>query len=121
MKKKCIEIGVFFIAIVLACILFPFGIIYSLVFSSNRSKYFYRIAYCIDQLGNIIMSELFNRTLKKPDGYRFGWPDETLSSVLGKNYRDNTLTFMGEKVRTVLDRIDNNHVTKSIEEDEILI
>ena len=57
---------------------------------------------------------LWNKTLKKENGYKFGAEDETISSALGKNQRDNTLTKTGKKLVWILDKIDKNHCIKSI-------
>ena len=48
----------------------------------------------------------------------FGNPDETISSVLGKNQRDNTLTLLGKLIVWVLNMVDENHSEKAIEDDE---
>jgi hypothetical protein len=48
----------------------------------------------------------------------FGFPDETLSSVFGKNKRSKTLTKFGSVWAWLLNKIERNHVEKSIEEDE---
>ena len=42
--------------------------------------------------------------------------EETISSVLGKNQRDNTLSFAGKVLVFILDTIDKNHCKKSIKE-----
>jgi hypothetical protein len=55
------------------------------------------------------------KKLKKKSKHRFGHPDETISSVLGKNKRDNTLTKLGAILSNVLDFLDENHSIKSIE------
>lgn len=86
----------------------------------NLGKYLFKIAYSIDQLGNVVCSELFNITLikYKKDSYKFGNPDETISSVLGKNKQRNTLTKTGKLLSRFLNFLDKNHVIKSIEEDQ---
>ena len=75
-------------------------------------------AVAIDQMGNVLGAPFFNDTFIKKGGYNFGNPDETISSVIGKNYRDNTLTWVGSIFRWLLDTIDTNHSLNSIEEDE---
>jgi hypothetical protein len=59
---------------------------------------------------------LFNRYLITKDGYKFGNPDETISSVIGKNERLQTLTSSGRLLNSILNRIEKNHAKKSIEE-----
>jgi hypothetical protein len=50
------------------------------------------------------------------NGYQFGNINETISSALGKNKRDNTLTKVGLLLCYILDSIDENHCIKSIQE-----
>ena len=54
--------------------------------------------------------------LKSKKGYEFGKRKETISSVLGKNQRDKTLTFTGKAIAFILDKIDKNHCQKSIDD-----
>jgi len=98
------------------------------------STYCMAIAVSIDQLGNVVMSELFNwllitnRVIKhwnfetgqyvvvsKINKHRFGNEDETISSVLGKNKLQNTLTVLGIILDSILHALDKNHSEKSIE------
>ena len=58
--------------------------------------------------------ELFNDILIKIGGYKFGNRQETISSVLGKNQRSNTLTKAGKILRFILDVIDKDHCKNSI-------
>jgi hypothetical protein len=48
----------------------------------------------------------------------FGNPDETISSVLGKNELKHTLTKLGKLIVWILNKIDFNHTKNAIEEDE---
>ena len=75
------------------------------------------MAISIDQKGNVIMSVLFNDILRKSGGHRFGDPDETISMVLGINKRDNTLTWLGSFIAKILNKIEKDHVEKSIDLD----
>ena len=86
----------------------------------NVSQYLRDVAYGIDQLGNVVCADLLNLTLikYKKGGYRFGNPDETISSVLGKNYKLGTLTLIGKILDNILNLIDKNHSVNSIEKDE---
>ena len=54
------------------------------------------LAHSIDQTGNVICERLFNHILIKSRIHRFGNPDETISSVLGKNKVINNLAFLGK-------------------------
>jgi len=103
------------VAIVLSVILYPIGLLYSL-FRPGRQEQAYQIAYGVDQLGNVVMKDAFNKWLIKDRGYEFGNPDETVSSVLGKNKRDNTLTGSGKFLDKLLNWLDDGHSLKSIEQ-----
>ena len=50
------------------------------------------------------------------DGYKFGNSNETISSTLGKNERDNTLSQIGKALVWLLDKIDKDHCKKAIVE-----
>lgn len=78
--------------------------------------WFYATAFEIDKLGNFMGAPLFNEVLIKTGGYKFGHRNETISSVLGKNYRDGTLTKVGNGIRWILDKIDENHCLNSIDD-----
>lgn len=103
--------------IVLIVILIPslvIGMIISLI-NHSGNRYFINIAKAIDHFGNVLCQYLFNLIFINKNGYKFGNIDETLSSVLGKNYRDKTLTKLGLLICNILDKIDPNHVTNSID------
>ncbi|GAA4279409.1 hypothetical protein [Aquimarina mytili] len=96
---------------------FIYGIGYTLVthFFKGLGGFFLEIAISIDQLGNVIMQHLLNMLWLKKGGYKFGNRDETISSVLGKNKVQNTLTGFGKFIVKILDTIDSNHVLDSID------
>jgi hypothetical protein len=77
--------------------------------------YFFQTAVDIDRFANRNFRTLWNETLQK-NGYQFGDERETVSSALGKNKRDNTLTQTGKILCDLLDRLDENHCIKSIKE-----
>lgn len=125
MRKFLISIALAFVAMLLFVLLVPFGIIWGLGASFFRAKfkeavdklsiYFMTIAVSIDQSGNVFCKELFNDVLIKPKGNQFGDEDETISSVLGRNKLAGTLTWAGQALDWVLDKLDKNHSIKSIE------
>lgn len=86
-------------------------------FLSVIDKYFLHSARDIDQFGNSNLKTLLNLTLIKKEGYQFGKIQETISSVLGKNERDNTLTKVGKGLVTILDFFDKNHCRDAIKDD----
>lgn len=82
----------------------------------SAKKYWRSFAVDVDRFGNHQFRTLFNAILRKPHGYKFGDFRETISSVLGKNQRDNTLSRLGKLLVWILDKIDPDHCLKSIKE-----
>ena len=76
--------------------------------------YFYQTAFDIDRFGNHNFRTLLNATLILKSGYQFGDFRETISSVLGKNQRDGTLSVTGKGLVYILDALDPNHCKNSI-------
>jgi len=74
----------------------------------------WKVSRAIDVFANIHGSEIFNDLLIKKGGYKFGNPKETISSVLGKNQVEETLTILGNIIRAVLDIIEYGHCILSI-------
>ena len=116
-----IDMGIllYFIAIILYV---PLTIINTILVLSKYGwkfktidNYFYQTAVDIDRFANRNFRTLWNETLQR-NGYQFGDERETVSSALGKNKRDNTLTQTGKILCDILDRLDENHCIKSIKE-----
>lgn len=104
------------VAILLSMIIIPIGVLWSVIkYPKNINEYFYRIALSIDQLGNVACAPLLNEIMIKRKVDLFGDEDETISSVLGKNYKNNNLTWFGNIIRLILDKIEKDHCIKSIE------
>lgn len=78
--------------------------------------YFRRMAIAVDRFGNYQYSSLLNAVLITEEGYKFGNFLETISSVLGKNERDGTLTKCGKGLVKILNWLDKDHCKKSIVE-----
>ncbi len=122
-RKANIFIGLllFLVSIVLFIITTPIGFLYGFFyrlftgFLKGLGGYFLEMAVSIDQLGNVIMQHILNLLWIKKGGYTFGNRDETISSVLGKNKVQNTLSGFGKLIVSILDAIDPNHVLDSIE------
>lgn len=70
---------------------------------SKVGRYFYNLAYSLDQMLNTVWG---------------GDPDETVSSRIGRAARDGYLRPVPRLIRNVLERIDRNHCAEAIEEDE---
>lgn len=114
-----------FILAILAKLLYlvvePINFIYVILikkkFTWKRlNRYFRNEALAIDRFGNSQYKSLFNAWFIKEKGYKHGNINETISSVLGKNQRDETLTKFGMLITKILDRMDENHCKKSINE-----
>lgn len=112
----------FITAKLLIALVYPFGFVYSLTLTLIKSgwkavdTYLLNCAISDDQSGNTYMAKLFNDVLIRPGGHRFGNPDETISSVLGKNQRTKTLSIAGRVLNWILSRLEKDHSVKSIEE-----
>jgi len=95
---------------------------------SNR--YFLETAIDLDKFGNRNFRTFLNVTMVKvkiefwdsnrimeTHPYKFGNVNETISSALGKNQRDGTLSWFGRLICFILDKLDKNHCKKSINND----
>jgi hypothetical protein len=78
--------------------------------------YFMSSAVNLDKFANREFRTLWNKTLRLENGYHFGNVNETISSALGKNERDGTLSTAGKCLVWVLDKLDKNHCQKSIDD-----
>lgn len=120
-KNPLIGILLFITSVALTIVSVPLGLIYGLIYTllSTRLKgvgdYCLEIAIVVDQQGNVIMQYIFNHLwISGKDKYKFGDRNETISSVLGKNQVNGTLTTFGKFIVRVLDKIDPNHSLNSI-------
>jgi 8-oxo-dGTP diphosphatase len=107
------------IAFVLVALIAPIAMIFGSILAlckREANKYFTDIAIAIDVFGNVSCKYLFNLILITSDGYQFGLRKETISSVLGKNKKKGTLTMFGSFVSYILNKLDPNHVEKSIDD-----
>lgn len=81
----------------------------------NMKIYLWNILISIDQLIAVVFSPVLNVVFKGPN--KFGEPDETLSSVFGKNVKLGKCKGCYFICR-LLHLFDKNHCKKSIEVDE---
>ena len=108
------------VAYILLGLLSPIGIIWSLI--SQPKKYFFKIAISLDQLGNVVCGVPMNYLLIfSSSKHKFGYSDETISSVLGKNQINKTLKPMGRFFVNILGKLETDHSIQSIEKDEGLM
>ena len=108
------------VAVLLVVLLSPLAVLAKIVFVIRRrkidSEWFRRLAISLDQFGNVLADDLFNWLLIHDDHIApFGDEDETVSSVLGKNYLEHNLTVLGKALRYLLHMIDPKHSINSIE------
>lgn len=93
------------------------------------NDYFKQTAVDIDKFGNRNFRAFLNATMVKvkkeywsydrvieTEPYKFGNVNETISSALGKNQRDKTLSRFGKMICFILDKLDRKHCKKSITE-----
>ena len=106
-------LGLFLIAVVLGTLFLPFAILF--VAFDSVFNLMGDIALSIDMAGNVFLRRPMNYWLITDAGYKFGNRKETVSSVLGKNQRDNTLMPIGKWIAKVLDTIDPGHCKESID------
>lgn len=118
-----IELIILTVAIFLLYLLLPIVaafMVLKYIFTGNKrmiSVWFYRTARAIDIFANVNGADFFSAIFIVDGGYKFGNPKETISSVLGKNQRDKTLSIAGNILRWALDRIDKNHCLNSINDE----
>lgn len=109
----------YIVAVLLLWILSPVFILYAIIRTVNKDKYFYDVAFGIDQLGNVLGAPLMNDLLiKKTSKHKYGNPDETISYVTGLNYKDKSLTLFGLLIVKRLNSLDENHVEKAVKNEQ---
>lgn len=120
--KVRLEVLLLLTAYILDLILWTFWFIYAVVKYSrerdwtNLGYYLRKVSKAIDEKGNVKWWPFCNKYVRMEWGAKFWRSDETLSSVIGKNERDNTLKPMWIKANKILNIIDYNHSINSIEE-----
>jgi hypothetical protein len=87
-------------------------------FFKTMDGFFFSTSVDIDKFGNRNFRTILNYWLIKDGGCRFGSWNETISSVLGKNQRDGTLTRLGRVLCYVLDSLDKDHCKNSIKKNK---
>lgn len=85
-----------------------------IIVGKAHHSYFFECAFAVDILGNVMGQHLWNFIFIKNEGYKFGNRRETMSSVLGKNQRNNTLRWCGKTIVLILELFEKNHCLISI-------
>lgn len=133
MKKLLYSLVLLLVSLALACVMLPIGILWTTVEigirflfpswkSAGEKSLWYlssiirSIAIGIDQIGNSVCRDMLNKLLISSEWYKFGKVQETISSVLGKNERDWSLTALGGIIVAVLEFIEKDHCKKSIQD-----
>lgn len=79
----------------------------------DLSDWLYDSALTIDMSGNIIGQHFFNDLMIKPDGYRFGFFNVTISKTLAINKKQGKMYAIGRGLGWLLNKIDKNHLEDS--------
>ena len=106
----------FIIATILWVILTPINWVIVAIKYGLSNRYFMETAIDLDKFGNRNFRTFLNATMKVSGGYMFGNVNETISSALGKNQRDGTLSWFGVLICFILDKLDKDHCKNSINE-----
>mgnify|MGYP000480591682 CR=1 FL=1 len=109
-----------------AAYLFPFlgvtlliGLVFNII-DGRKYRWFSRLAYSLDQTYNAYWSVYLNIVMR-PSKHLFGHPDETVSSVIGKNLlesEDNHWVYTEKALKLILERNKRPHSVRGIEKDE---
>jgi hypothetical protein len=108
--KRIAYILLFPVAQILTMILEWIGIIFALLSVGsllNIDSYFESVDYMKDETGNVTCQYLFNVTLIKSTGEKFGTIEMKISQVLANNRKTNTLTLMGRGVCWILVKLND--------------
>lgn len=104
--------------VVLSPILYLYGVARSLL-KCGFNQWNFDLAIAKDQYGNCLGKWLFNDILiTNKSNHHFGNIDETISSVIGKNKKDGTLSLVGRAIDGILELLDPNHSIDAIDETE---
>lgn len=120
MKDFAKNFGLLILALGLAPILIPIGIVTTVIKAIQQRSFRKIIGYLsnsalsvatgIDIVLCTICRDFLNGVMKKPGGYEFGKQGETASRGLGKNKQLNNESDLGRATSNLLNRIDKNHV-----------
>lgn len=113
--KFIIEFIIFLIAWILILPLTLLNLFAVLVKYSSVTKYFINTSRNIDIFGNKEYRTLFGYSLLSNKSTNEFGKDETISSVLGKNQENKTLSITGKILVWILDKLDKNHCQKAAE------
>ena len=81
-------------------------------FFKVMNLYWYNEGFEVDKFANHQFECFWNTTMRKSNGYKFGDLEETISSALGKNQLNKTLSWFGWFIVIVLYAIDYKYWRK---------
>jgi hypothetical protein len=85
----------------------------------HLSNYLYNLALSIDQTGNALGADFWNDVFTiSAKSKRYGNPDETISHVLGVNYKDGNSSKIGKWIGWVLNKLDPNHIQNAAKNEQ---
>lgn len=107
------------VAFILVVLFTPFSILWTIIFKfKNLSKYWWAFAIALDQLGNVTCQYTLNFVFIKKNGVLCGNEDQTISYVIGINKQQGTLTLAGKGLAKILNKLEENHVEKAVENEK---
>ncbi len=112
----------FIISFLLVGLFTPIGMMFTIMrslFTLNIkpiNDYYLKLAISLDRFGNVVMGGMFNFILINDTKHQFGDDRETISSVLGKNKINKSLSYFGRRLDALLNGLDEGHSVKSIKE-----
>lgn len=110
------------IAILLFCVITPIAGVYTFIYyrmkeQSNRVKYYYRIAYTIDVLANVIGGEFFEKVLciNRIEDSLFCKPNYSISEATGKEIIHQNFNYKYQWFLDILNKVfkQQNHCLES--------
>lgn len=120
MKQLLTSTIVFVLAISLAIITIPIGVLYALFRFRGHIEYasrvLKRIAVSFDQIINVVCGPIFNRIFiyRLWKWSEFGLEDDTVSEVLARNRKLGALTPLGRRISNALEWLDPGHLDNSL-------
>lgn len=103
----------YIISIAILLLISPLGILYTalkniltfklITWGEKLLGYFDVIIIAIDQITQILISDLLNDLALKKGGYSFGDPDDTIGYVIRRNHKKETLTLFGKLIQLFID------------------
>ena len=111
--KTPIRVIIYILSLIVIALLSPLGVIYTAIkniflfklktWTLKLIDYLEVIVIAIDQICQILLSDLLNDIAIKKRGYSFGDPDDTIGYCIRKNHKKETLTLFGKFIQLLID------------------